>query len=106
MAAHLRVDDQTLAALADARRRAILLALAGRDRTDPLHAPAAVDAGELDAEALRIALHHRHLPKLQAAGLIAWDREGLTVSRGPAFEDALAVLRALEEDRPAPELPA
>lgn len=36
---------------------------------------------------LEVELIHGHLPKLESADLIEWDRETGTVSRGPAFED-------------------
>lgn len=34
-----------------------------------------------------ISLHHRHLPHLEEAGFVDWDREADTVTRGPAFEE-------------------
>lgn len=40
-------------------------------------------------------LSHVHLPKLEDSGLIEWDSEAGTVSRGPAFEEVEPVLRLL-----------
>ena len=59
--------------LADATRRRVLATLADRD--DPVGRDdlAAALAGDGDEEGLRTALHHRHLPKLDAAGLLAYD---------------------------------
>ena len=57
--------------------------------------------GETDADlqqALR-ALHHRHLPKLEAAGLIRRERarELVTITDHPAFED-VGILGAIESE--------
>lgn len=44
-----------------------------------------------------VQLYHTHLPKLEAEGVIEWDHDSQTVSRGPAFEEyepALGVLAA------------
>lgn len=95
--AYFRVDDQTFAALADARRREILLALAAHEAdAATLDALAAVSAG--DAESLRLSLYHTHLPKLEAAGLVEWDRDGFDVARGPTFEDVVPILAVLGGD--------
>ena len=62
--AHLDETDKRtlgLAALADA--------VAG-ERTD---------AGEDDARSLSIELHHRHLPRLESHGVVAYDPESRTV---------------------------
>lgn len=46
-------------------------------------------------ERLDMELSHVHLPKLEDSGLIEWDSEAGTVSRGPAFEEVEPVLRLL-----------
>lgn len=90
------MDDQTFAALADTHRREILLALAaGDDDAAPLDALDAVSAPATDR--LRLAMHHTHLPKLEAAGLVEWDRSGLSVAPGPAFETVEPILLVIEE---------
>lgn len=33
-----------------------------------------------------LQMYHNHLPKLQAAGVIEWDRDGGTVTRGTEFD--------------------
>ncbi|WP_254543649.1 DUF7344 domain-containing protein [Halomarina pelagica] len=40
-------------------------------------------------------LYHNHLPKLADVGLIEWDREAQTVSRGPNFEEVEPAVRLL-----------
>lgn len=92
------MDDQTFAALADAHRREILLALAARDPdATPINAVAAVSDPDVDPEALCISLRHTHLPTLVSAGLVEWDRDGYEVSRGPDFDAVAPVLAVLEE---------
>jgi hypothetical protein len=42
-----------------------------------------------------IRLRHNHLPRLEDAGYIEWDREEGTVSRGPAFGEVEPAIRLL-----------
>jgi hypothetical protein len=42
-----------------------------------------------------IELHHHHLPKLDSHGVIEWDREARTVSRGPEFGEVRPFLELL-----------
>lgn len=52
-----------------------------------------------------LELYHVHLPKLEAEGVIEWDRESGTVSRGPQFsavEPTVRLLAANEHDLPGP----
>ncbi|QIO24209.1 hypothetical protein [Haloarcula sp. JP-L23] len=44
---------------------------------------------------LEMQLHHMHLPKLEEEGIIEWERETQTVSRGPQFDKLEPVLRLL-----------
>lgn len=46
----------------------------------------------------KVQLYHAHLPKLEAAGVIEWDRETETVSRGPQFSAVEPVVRLLAEN--------
>lgn len=108
--------DTFLQLLADENRRRILFLLC---ETDSIRLPDAIlprgqtlsrrpdgsnsgptseGASGSDERARRqmeIQLHHRHLPKLQRADLIEWDRDTGTVSRGPQFEDIEPALRLL-----------
>lgn len=47
------------------------------------------------SQAFEMELYHIHLPKLEAEDVIEWDRDGQTVSRGPAFEEIEPALRTL-----------
>lgn len=46
-------------------------------------------------EELLIELRHVHLPKLESADVIDWDRDDDRVSRGPAFEQYEPALRTM-----------
>lgn len=78
--------DDAFGALADPVRRWVLLVLAAGDRreAEPFHYPEDLPFDALDAETRR-SLHHTHLPKLEAVGLIEWDVDDRAVTRGPRF---------------------
>lgn len=48
-------------------------------------------------ESVRIALYHIHLPKLDEAGLIEWDRDRNQVSKGPRFKTVVDLLGRPDE---------
>lgn len=56
-----------------------------------------------DDEDLELDLFHRHLPKLDGAGFINWDREADIITRGPRFEEIAPLVRLM--DGHADELP-
>lgn len=108
-------DTSTLCELLAAeRRRQVLFLLCG---TDSLQIPEGLSTrGEVQAlggdharplsdrdapptdqslQRLEVELCHIHLPKLEAEGVIEWDRETGTVSRGPAFEEIESALQLL-----------
>ncbi len=60
--------------------------------------PPSDDTGpEADLESVRLALYHIHLPKLDDAGLIEWDRDRNQVSKGPRFKTVVDLLERLDE---------
>ncbi|WIV68372.1 DUF7344 domain-containing protein [Natrialbaceae archaeon AArc-T1-2] len=76
--------------LSEKHRCAILFVLS--DRSDPLsvsglatHLEEWLSNATGDTATVRIELEHRHLPKLEAADVLEYDRDTGTVSRGPAF---------------------
>jgi hypothetical protein len=95
--------------LADNTRRYLLLELCGQRRVDvsgglslggdPENTPVQTNHQENSERSpprvQRTALHHNHLPKLQSHGMIEWDRDTQTVSRGEAFEEVEPILRLM-----------
>lgn len=91
--------DTMMDALRDQTRRRVLLALL----TDVPKRTRALgrEAGPENAETL---LYHVHLPKLDEAGYVDWDREANTVTRGPKFHEVEPLLRLLEDRSAEPPL--
>ncbi len=81
--------EDVFSALSDETRRQLLVQLQERPRLD-----VPCDFGEQDSE---VAIVHLHLPKLDEADLIEWDRESRTVERGPRFDELKPLLSAVEE---------
>lgn len=50
-----------------------------------------------DAEEIQAELEREHLPKLEAAGFIEWDRETGEISKGERFEEVERYLRLVEK---------
>lgn len=92
MSSHL---DDVLRALADSDRRRVLATLAACDPggEDVLTVP-----GDVPVENGRVRLHHVHLPNLEDAGLIHWDRDRDEVRKGPRFSEAKPILNVLKDD--------
>lgn len=87
--------DKILLALANKYRRRLLVALLGHNPQDDVPVPEKVHIGEKELETLENAMFHTHLPKLEEAGFIQWDRETHTVSKGPRFEEIRPLLELM-----------
>lgn len=89
--------------LSDERRRHLLYFLideaGGEARTTDvaghLHSVAS-EFGSADPDAIRLELHHRHLPKMEAAGLVEFDGrdESIRYRADPLVEECLARVAA------------
>lgn len=98
-------SDQAFRALSHTARRRILSALLSGGPRDTVEFESAESLPEGQRpESFAIELHHNHLPHLDDAGFVDWDREAGTVDRGPAFGDIRPLLELLDEHRE--ELPA
>lgn len=82
--------DTMMDALTSRARRNILMTL-----LDDTETSVATLEQETDQEATR--LYHHHLPKLAAAGYIAWDEDSDTVSRGETFTEVEPLVQLLNE---------
>ena len=84
--------DTMMDALGKRPRRVILLKLldeAGEVRVETLEERTTIDEPHTQ-------LHHAHLPMLERAGYLAWDRERGRVAAGPDFEKVEPMLRILK----------
>lgn len=100
--------DEVLDCLTDGRRRESLSILADREgalrERDLAEAIAAAESDDVTESAVRtvtVELRHLHLPKLDEAGLVAWDPDGETVTAAdhPLFEDS-RLRQLVEADDP------
>ncbi|WP_157972572.1 hypothetical protein [Saliphagus sp. LR7] len=90
------MDERTLRLISHPIRRRIICAL--RDAETPIECP--LDIAELDSGIVRkevaqrrqIELFHIHLPKLDDADVIAWDREQENVAKGSNFDKCRILL--------------
>lgn len=91
--------DRILDSFAKRQRRLVLLTLR---RSDDVHQSDLLVRGS-DGDDAEIALVHTHLPKLEDAGYVEWDRETGTVSKGPQFDEVAPLIELIEDH--ADELP-
>jgi hypothetical protein len=83
--------DDYLRLLADEQKRRLL-----RDLLEADGDPVSVETDDPDERARR---HHIHLPKLSDAGLIDWDPRDDLIVRGPAFDEVVPLLEAIDDLR-------
>ncbi|WP_458188632.1 DUF7344 domain-containing protein [Haladaptatus sp. NG-WS-4] len=91
--------DTVLDALANPYRRRLLFALLENNPQDGLDVqrPAEVTESDVDMEQLEIRILHSHLPMLDDAGLIEWNRDTNDVVRGPQFAEIRPFLRSIQK---------
>lgn len=95
-----RLDD-ALEALANAHRRRLLVEL--REENPHGEVPHGSLGATVEAD-LAVQMVHVHLPKLEAAGYVRWDREEGVVRRGPRFGELEPLLAKFERlDAPTVE---
>jgi DNA-binding transcriptional ArsR family regulator len=102
-----RIDDRVFDALSEPPRRSAFRVVADRDELftvprlarairaagpEPPGGEGGSDRGRLSLLQLRVALHHVHLPKLDDAGLVSYDRSERVVA--PAYDDTAVLERA------------
>ncbi len=92
--------DRILDSLCNRRRRLLLLLLNERG---VINRDAVLFRGEGDTSPTELELLHNHLPKLEEAGYIEWNRETGDISKGHRFDEIEPVLELIENH--ADELP-
>lgn len=87
-------------ALSDPTRRHILTKLR-RHTPQPLIELESEEFHESvdEREPSHVHLYHGHLPKLDSAGFIDWDRETDTIARGPHYDEIRPVIALLENNQ-------
>lgn len=96
--------DELFDALANVHRRRVLVELlAHNPQRDTVRVPEDVRDEEKALETLQEELYHTHLPKLEQAGFIRWNRETQQVMKGPRFDEIRPLLELMCDH--ADELP-
>lgn len=96
--------DVALDILANQYRRRVLVSLLEHSSQDgDTQMPVETTVGDADVETLRVPMVHKHLPKMDDAGFINWDRETDVVGNGPRFEEVRPLLELM--DTHSEELP-
>lgn len=96
-----RVDlDQVFRALSHTTRRRVLTSLMkdnprGQQEFETMEF--VPDGPEQETSTVR--LRHTHLPHLDDAGFVDWDRESGTVTRGEHFQDLRPLLELMDDHR-------
>ncbi|RKD94894.1 DUF7344 domain-containing protein [Halopiger aswanensis] len=92
--------DTALEALSHVHRFQLLQSLCEEDPQEAVIASVtdSVERGR-DVKSVQIELYHLHLPKLEEAGFIEWEREHDQVSKGPNFDTIEKLLERLSEGR-------
>lgn len=96
--------DEHFDALSNPHRRRLLVALLEHNpQRDDAVRPEDIHEGEKALEVLREGLFHIHLPKLEEAGFIEWNRDTHEVVKGPEFDEIRPLLELMQDH--ADELP-
>lgn len=83
--------DELFALLTDVHRRRVLVSLLDDSVVDP-------ETALLDEDCSAVELQHAHLPKLDDAAVVDWDRGDGAVRRGPQFESIRPTLELLADN--------
>lgn len=96
--------DNHFQALSNVHRRRLLVNLLGHNpQRDDIDVPKDVHEGEKELEVLQLEFRHSHLPRLEEAGLIQWNRDSNEVMKGPRFDKIRPLLELMRDH--ANELP-
>ena len=99
-----RAMDNQFEALSNVHRRRLLVALLDHNpQRDAVDVPEDVHEGDKALEPLQSELYHSHLPRLEEAGFIRWNRDTHEVTRGPRFDEIRPLLELMRDH--ADELP-
>lgn len=88
--------DEVFRALADQERRRLLLAVFEQNASSFDYPDDVFPAHDVGEE-VHVRMNHVHLPLLDQAGLIEWDREDEQIAKGPTFDDVRPLFDFLAE---------
>lgn len=89
--------DDSLEVIAHEARRTLLMHLREREPIDVRAVENDLIGDDYDRHDVRTRLHHVHLPKLEGAGVVVWDRDPGEIHRGWAFPEVEPLLAVLDE---------
>ncbi len=90
--------DECFEALANIHRRRMLVALLDHNpQEDTIAVPEDVHDGEQALEVLQTEFYHSHLPQLEEAGFIGWNRDTHEVVKGPRFDEIRPLLELMRD---------
>ncbi|MFC7201995.1 hypothetical protein ACFQJC_00565 [Haloferax namakaokahaiae] len=94
---HDELLNEAFDALGHEYRRRVLYRLAEDGELSGEFCSTPVLGEQTDPDILSLQLYHVHLPKLDTAGFIDWDRDGGSIRRGERFEAVVPLLEMLAE---------
>jgi hypothetical protein len=90
--------DGHFEALANIHRRRLLVALLDHNpQRDDVVVPEDVHEGDKTLQDLQTELYHSHLPRLEQAGFIRWNRDTHEVMKGPKFDEIRPLLELMRD---------
>ena len=92
--------DTLFRSLGKPERRRLLAGLLTGDPDQQILIPEDVHVGEKPLERLTLEMRHNHLPMLEEAGLIRWDRDAGVARAGQRFGEVRALIATFQANDP------
>lgn len=90
-------QDTVFQILSNRDRRQCLIALLDRGPDEDLPLDELYQLGDTGGSAPELLFYHNHLPRMEDAGVVTWNRAEMTVSQGPAFEEIRHLVELVDE---------
>jgi hypothetical protein len=81
------------------RRRLLVNLIEHNPQDDSVDIPDDIVIGDKERDLLQAEMVHTHLPKLEAAGYIQWEKDTHEVMKGPRFDEIRPLLELIYEHR-------
>lgn len=79
------------------RRRILMLLSEVNPRDEDEITPEKIATEDDELEPLTTELYHLHLPKLEEASYVAWDRDTHTIRRGSRFDEIAPLIKLMHD---------